>query len=108
MFRGGAWHLDLNGDGRFSDHDLTVQFGQPGDRPIVGDWNGDGVDELAVYRAGQWILDTNGNREIDAIDQVFEMGGPDDTPISGDFNGDGTDDPAIYSPGHSPQVANAG
>lgn len=108
IFRGGAWHLDMNGDGRFTDRDLTVQFGRAGDRPVVGDWNGDGIDELAVYRAGQWILDTNGNREIDALDQVFEMGGPNDMPISGDFNGDGTDDPAIYSPGQPPRVAKAG
>jgi hypothetical protein len=97
----------MDGDGRFTERDLVVQFGQAGDRPVVGDWNGDGIDDLAIFRGGQWILDSNGNRELDAVDRAFEMGAPRDTPISGDWDGDGTDDPAVYSPG-AESVAKAG
>ena len=75
-----------NGDGRFT-------FGQAGDLPVVGDFNGDGVDEIGVYRDGKWIIDTNGNRQIDAHDKVFELGEAGDKPVVGDWNGDGIDDP---------------
>ncbi len=42
--------------------------------PVVGDWDGDGIDDIGVYRNGTWILDMNHNRTIDAADKVFEMG----------------------------------
>ncbi|MEX2168228.1 MAG: SdrD B-like domain-containing protein [Pirellulales bacterium] len=110
VFRGGAWHLDMDGDGRFTERDLVFQFGQGGDRPVVGDWNGDGIDDLALFRSGQWVLDTNGNRELDALDQAFEMGGANDMPVAGDWNGDGSDDPAVYSGQSGPalRVSKAG
>ena len=38
---------------------------RPGDMPVVGDFNGDGVDEIGVYRDGTWYIDTNGNGMID-------------------------------------------
>ena len=65
----------------------------------IGDFNGDGVDEMGVFRDGQWIIDTNGNRQIDAHDTVFELGEAGDTPVVGDWDGDGTDDPGTYRPG---------
>ena len=30
----------------------TVAFGEPGDVPVAGDWNGDGEDDLGVFRPG--------------------------------------------------------
>ena len=32
--------------------DHVFQFGSEGDVPVVGDWNGDGIDEIGVYRGG--------------------------------------------------------
>ena len=49
-----------------------LHFGQAGDIPIVGDLDGDGVDEIGVYRDGKWIIDINHNHQIDAQDMVFE------------------------------------
>ncbi len=98
VFRHGRWHLDVDGDGKWTDRDRYAQFGASGDLPVVGDWNGNGVDDLGIYRAGTWYLDTNGNRQIDAADKVFEMGTADDLPIAADFNGEGTDQPGIYRP----------
>ena len=62
----------------------------------MGDWNGDGVDEIGFVRNGRFYLDSNGNRELDAYDRVFEMGAPGDKPVVGDWNGDGIDDIATY------------
>ncbi|MFO0884387.1 MAG: hypothetical protein U0894_09390 [Pirellulales bacterium] len=62
-----------------------MRWAKRGDRPVVGDFNGDGIDEIGVYRAGRWIIDTNGNRQIDDQDKTFEMGTAADRPVVGDF-----------------------
>ena len=63
---------------------------------MVGDFNGDGIEEIGIYRAGRWIIDTNGNRQIDAADREIDLGTSDDKPVVGDWNGDGTDEPGLY------------
>ena len=96
LFREGTWYLDVDGNGRWSIDDVTVELGAEGDTAVVGDFNGDGIDDIGVYRAGTWYLDTDGNRRLDANDKVFELGGPHDKPAVADFNGDGIDDIAVY------------
>jgi serine-aspartate repeat-containing protein C/D/E len=98
VFRAGRWHLDMDGDGRWSKADRVLSFGQPGDIPVVGDFNGNGIDQIGVYRRGTWILDANENGEMDAHDRVFELGGAEDRPVVGDWNGDGIDDFATFRP----------
>ena len=56
MFEDGRWSIDTNGDHK---PDKSFQFGQAGDQPVVGDWNGDGTDEFSVYRPdGDQTLET--------------------------------------------------
>jgi len=50
VFRGGQWIIDINGNRQLDAHDQVFQMGEAGDRPVAGDWNGDGVDDPAVYR----------------------------------------------------------
>ncbi len=52
VYRDGVWHLDLDGDGRFTDVDRRADFGAKDDLPVVGDWNGDGITNVGVYRDG--------------------------------------------------------
>ncbi|MEW4452760.1 SdrD B-like domain-containing protein [Bremerella sp. JC817] len=97
VFRGGMWHIDSDGDGRWNPEvDQIFAYGQEGDIPVVGDWNADGIDEIGVYRGGQWILDDNGNHEMDPTDKVFQLGDWEDIPTVGDWDGDGTDDPGVF------------
>jgi len=96
VFRDGQWHLDVNGDGQWSEGDIEVHMGGHGDRPIVGDFNGDGVDDLGIYRDGKWSIDSNGDRALDANDKVFELGEAEHSPVVGDWNGDGADEPGLY------------
>jgi len=96
VFRDGTWHLDMDGDGRWSPGDVMIEFGQPGDIPVVGDWTGDGIAKIGVYRKGKWYLDINNNRVLDAHDKVFELGGASDKPVVGDWTGDGIDKPGVY------------
>jgi hypothetical protein len=36
-------------------------FGSPGCQAVVGDWDGDGTDEIGVFMNGGWWLDASGN-----------------------------------------------
>ena len=50
---GDMWLLDYNGDRAWegtSGGDQYAIFGSTGDVPVVGDWNGNGKDEIGVYR----------------------------------------------------------
>jgi len=65
--------------------------------PVVGDFNGDGIEQLGVFRGGTWMIDSNGNGELEVTDKVFELGTAGDKPVVGDFNGDGIDEPSVYN-----------
>ncbi len=96
VFYKGLWHLDQNGDGRYTDEeDLEVEFGQDGDIPIVGDFNGDGVDEIGILSKGCLVLDMNRNYRVDEGDQIIRLNDPQGRPVVGDWNGDGVDDIAL-------------
>jgi hypothetical protein len=76
----------------------TFFFGNPGDFPIIGDWNCDGVDTPGMYRQSDGFVylrnsNTQGNADI-----RFFFGNPGDVPLAGDFNGDGCDTVSIYRP----------
>lgn len=74
--------------------------------PIVGDFNGDGADELGrVLDNNNFVIDANGNFVFDGVaggDANFffapgQAAGA--IPLVGDWNGDGTDEVGIYNSG---------
>ncbi|MBX3065178.1 MAG: right-handed parallel beta-helix repeat-containing protein [Anaerolineae bacterium] len=75
------------------------------DVPVVGDWNGDGIDTVGFYRrgrvsdnagAGLFVLsDSNSSPQAD---HVFVLGNPSDTPLVGDWDGDGRDSVGVFRP----------
>jgi hypothetical protein len=67
----------------------------PGDLPVVGDWDGDGVDTIGVYRQGQFLL-RNSNRPGPA-DIVLNFGEVGDLPLAGDWDGDGQVTVGVYN-----------
>ncbi len=47
--------------------DLNVPYGVAGDRPLVGDWNGDGRDTVGIHRQGVFYLrNANSSGEMNA------------------------------------------
>ncbi|SDS17189.1 Peptidase family M23 [Nocardioides scoriae] len=66
----------------------TAASGSCGDRPLAGDWDGDGKDEPGVWRptatGGRFLL------RAPAGKQTIAWGRAGDTPVVGDFDGDGT------------------
>jgi hypothetical protein len=97
------FYLDANGNGRWDgtargDNVLRLG-GKTTDIPIVGDWNGDGFDEIGLHRNNKFLLDANGNGRWDGVaggDVIRVFGARTDTPIIGDFNGDGIDDVGVH------------
>ena len=72
--------------------DHVFQYGESVDQPVSGDWNGDGIDQIAVFRSGLWLLDTDGDGRWTHRDDKAKFGKPGDVPIVGDFDGDGIDE----------------
>ncbi len=96
----GYFILDSNGSGGWDAGDTYHIFGDATDTPIIGDWNGDGVDQIGVHRAvgaaGYFIQDFNGNGAWDGSDRYYIFGDATDTPIIGDWNGDGVDQIGVH------------
>ena len=77
----------------------VLHYGAPGDVPVVGDFNGDGIDTVGVFRQGRWVLDVNGDGRFDENDQVVEMGSINHLPVVADVDGDGIDELGLFLAG---------
>ena len=87
----GEWHL--RGPDGFT---TSFFYGNPGDYPIMGDWNCDTIDTPGLYRQSDgYVYLRNSNTQGNA-DIRFYFGNPGDIPLAGDFNGDGCDTVSIY------------
>jgi hypothetical protein len=64
-----------------------VTFGWSTDQPIVGDWDGDGVDTVGVRRGNAFHL--RNSNSSGAADLSFAFGRSTDQVLVGDWNGDG-------------------
>jgi hypothetical protein len=76
-------------------------FGPDGGIPVVGDFSGDGIANIAVYHDGNWYIDLNGNGQWDEEDLWAQMGSSADQPVVGDWDGDGKTDIGIFGPAWS-------
>jgi len=63
---------------------------------LMGDFNGDGYDELALFLDGEWFIDINGNGRWDEQDIWMKLGTKQDQPVVGDWDGDGKDDIGVF------------
>jgi hypothetical protein len=65
--------------------DIQINYGLPGDKPVTGDWNNDGMDTIGVYRNGTFYL--RNSNTIGFADIVFALGVGGDMPIAGNWDG---------------------
>ena len=98
VFVNGAWFLDLNGDSAFDSQTEILGWGSPGDKPVAGDWNGDGLQDLGVFSGGVWFIDIDGDRGFAPATEIHGWGQAGWTPAPGDWNGDGRTDLGVVSP----------
>jgi hypothetical protein len=73
---------------------VTAEWGQQGDTAAPGDYDGDGINDLAVRRINGGIPEMWMNQSAAGI-QSFFWGGPTDTIVPGDFDSDGKTDMAV-------------
>jgi hypothetical protein len=80
--------------------DSSFFFNNFGDKPVAGDWNGDGDDTIGIWRPsnGNFIL-----REGNPFGEQtkFQYGKSGDRPVVGDWDGNGTTTAGIYRPSNT-------
>ena len=94
---------------KFTFGSKTVQFGLNTDIPVIGDWDGDGKDEIGVFRPidddgiSRFYLITRDwddlpDKAEDADKRIYFGPYPTNIPIAGDWDGDGYDDIGGFNP----------
>ncbi len=73
-------------------------YGTPGDAPLMGDWDCDGIDTVGMYRSSDGFVYLRDSNSTGIADLEFLLGLDGDVPLAGDFNGDGCDTISIYRP----------
>jgi hypothetical protein len=86
-------------DGGLGAAEYSFLFGDTGDTPVVGDWDGDGIDEIGLHRDTTGLFYYRNTLTTGIADGQFYFGDPDDRFISGDWGGTaGQDTPAVFRP----------
>ncbi len=91
--RTGIWTIERS-DGTT----VRFYFGDPGDRPMVGDWDCDGIDTPGLYRPADGYVYLRNSNTQGIADVSFFFGNPSDVALAGDFDGDGCDSVSVYRP----------
>ena len=101
LFDGTRWYLDLNGDRVLDEAPIvTLMRGYP----IVGDFNGDGVDDLATYDAGADMFFFGNGLDGIVVDTIeYGFPGFSERPVAADMNQDGIDDIGLWVPDRNGQ-----
>ncbi len=92
----GAWFLDTTHNYVLDTVFITGLLGAP----IVGDFDGDGIDDLAVFNSNVFSFDFANDGFGDPTDATLTWGFPGvlDQPVAADMNGDGVDDIGLWVP----------
>src|SRR5262249_44143425 len=91
---GGNWSIRKSSNNATQ----TIAWGLSTDKPVPGDYDGDGLIDPAVYRPsdGMWHVLKSTSNYTATID--VQWGLSTDTPVPGDYDGDGRTDFAVYRP----------
>jgi hypothetical protein len=82
--------------------DFSFIFGDPGDKPFVGDFNGDGIDTIGLHRESTGIVYFRQSNTTGIADAEFFYGDPGDRFVAGDWVVvDDVDTPGVYRPSNA-------
>jgi hypothetical protein len=89
--------LGTDGDG-IGAADKSYIFGNPGDQPFVGDFDGDGTETIGLHRASTGHVYLRNMHTQGVADTTFTFGNPGDRMVAGDWTGDEVFTPAVFRP----------
>ena len=87
-----------SGDTGLGAAELSYIFGDPGDTPFAGDFDGDGIDTFGLYRTSSGLMYYRNSHTQGVADYQFYYGNPDDRFVSGDWNANGVSSPGVFRP----------
>ena len=87
VHRGNSWFLRAAGG--TGPATSSFVYGDPGDVPLMCDWDGDGSRTPGIFRHGVFHL--RNFHSSGGANASFGFGNPGDTPVCGDWDGDGDD-----------------
>lgn len=90
-----------NNGGGLGAAEYSFYFGKPGDKPFVGDFNGNGKDSVGLHRPSTGLVYFRNTLTQGNAHQSFLYGNPGDVIMAGDWDGDGDDTVAVYRPSMS-------
>ena len=85
-------------DGGLGAADYSYYFGNPGDKPFVGDFNGDDTSTVGLHRESTGLVYFRNSNTQGPAEFEFYFGDPGDRLIASDWSYDGMDSPAVYRP----------
>jgi parallel beta-helix repeat protein len=86
-------------DGGLGPADYSFLFGNLGDKPVVGDWDGDGIDEIGLHRESTGLFYWRNTLDTGNADGTIFFGDPGDRFVAGDWGiVDGKDTPGLFRP----------
>ena len=78
---------------------IVMAFGNPGDKPVAGDWDGDGIDEVGLHRDTTGLFYWRNTLDTGIASGTIFFGDPSDRFVAGDWGiVDGKDTPAVFRP----------
>ena len=89
-----AFWLLLRADGTTAEFTL----GDPGDTPLLGDWDCDGIETPGAYRPSTGQVFLRNTVEDGPIEIDYHINRSDIVPLAGDFDGDGCDTVSYHVP----------
>ncbi len=98
VFKPGTRQFQLRNSNTGGPAELTATFGITGDKPIVGDWDGNGTTTIGVYTPSTGTFAIRNSNTNGTPDATFAFGAPNLIPISGDWDGDGDDTIGVFDP----------
>ena len=89
-------------DGGLGPAEFSFVFGNPGDKPFVGDFDGDAIDEVGLHRESTGFVYYRNTLDTGIANNAFFFGDPGDRFVTGDWGIlDYVDTPAVFRPANS-------